>query len=82
MRLVPCSQKACLHLLQLEVQLKAGFVKPTSHTLGTQKSPRSLPLQASDAQHKTEKAELMIASQRRCIKRVLLLFKSEGKVLT
>lgn len=68
MRLVPCSQKACLHLLQLEVQLKAGLVKCPAHTLGTQKSPRGLLLQASDAQHKTEKVELMIAFQRRCIK--------------
>lgn len=56
MRLVPSSQKACLHLLQLEVQLKAGFVKRTAHTLGTQKSPRGLPLQASDAQPKKQKS--------------------------
>lgn len=61
MRLVPCSQKACLHLLQLEVQLKAGLVKHTAHTLRTQKSPRGLQLQASDAQQKNEKVELMIA---------------------
>lgn len=55
MRLVPRSQKACLHLLQLEVQLKAGFVKRTAHTLRTQKSPRGLPLQASDARQKKPK---------------------------